>query len=474
MRFLLASLSLCVGLLLVHSVRGEAEGEAGADSLKKIETLQAREAENPQDWKIPFKIGQIYKHERKDCARALPAYERSAEKSGYREAQVLIEMGFCSSKLGQNEKTIQAFERHLALTGGRLDSEKARSLLASAYLRDGHPEKALPFAKPGSPAWIRASDKTMRLEMKIAWKEALGRFRLENEKKIRITLPLDRPYQRLLSYEIKSTGRGVEVSREPVVVGLNRYAEISRGDAWPDEIVLTMLVSQRVASIFEGSGPEMRVVHEAASPLYAEASFNPDNEYSLNDEEFLRIVDASYHRDSPVDVGVRESMDYLRSHFKYARRRLQRKAGALAVWKSGQGDCGFYSMLAMAMLRARGIPVRRLYGLNILRDGSTHVIVEMYDDRTRQWFPHDPIIAHYFGFINPMYIPFSSDLHVHGRKRIDGVAHIDTPEFFWIGNRPDRLRFEVKVGETIVHASTAAATLDLEPSEKATLTYPDL
>ena len=448
------------------------------DPQRTIAIYMEKEQKIPADWKIPFSIGQLYKHKLKDCESALAPYERAMEKSAYSEWLPVIEAGYCYLKLKRDYRALTALEKYLT-GGGAITTPLSRAFVAQVYSRNGSPEKALPFAISGSALWNRASTKTIKLDWRIPLNSALNGMRLASRDRIRITLPPDRPYQKLLSWSITETSeinlRGFSIRKSTVEINDNRYAELRRGsDGWPEEVLLHIEVEQKMFSMFRDGKPNIPTITDPLSPLYEPAHLNPRNEYSLETPEFIAIATKAAGTNSSTAERTKALLNYLRANFKYAERLVSPSAGALAVLRSGQGDCGFYSFMAMALLRTQEIPVRRAYGMNLLRKGTTHAIIEIFDEATGQWFPHDPIIASYYGFINPMYVVFSSDPDKHGKKTIDGIAHISTPLFWWVNRSERHLEFSILVDGKEIHSSTQSQSdEDLEPSEKRPVSHPD-
>lgn len=467
--FVVASTSRFVSADLL----GEAPREK--DPRRAIEQLLEDEKANPDRWEIPFAIAQKYKHTLKDCASALPHYERAMQKSAWKELRPIVEAGYCHSDTERNQRIITWFERYLA-TGGQVTGEKSLDLLARAYYRSGWPEKALRFAAPGSSIWKQAATKIIELDVSIQLAQNLRGIHAEKDNRIRITLPLERPYQRLLEFKvITKDERSPILAKDAGTIGENHYAELTRNGAdWPDEVTLSVRVEQKIESQFQEGGPRLDPVTDPANPLFAAAHLNPQNEYSLETPEFRDMILRASDSQPDTSAKVRASLGFLRANFRYAERKVSRSAGALAVLRSGQGDCGFFSMLGMAILRVHQVPVRRVFGLNLRLAGTTHVIIEIYDARTGRWFPHDPIIPAYYGFINPMYVPFTTDEHIHGNKRVDGILHMSTPGLRWNGVQNERYTFVVRIGDQIVHSSSSPGdTADLEPAEKRPVIFVD-
>jgi len=445
---------------------------------RAITLYMEAEQKSPVDWKIPFFIGQLYKHKLKDCASAVGPYERAMEKSSYSEWLPVIEAGYCFAKLKRDDRALTTVEKYLA-AGGAITTQNSRDFLAGMYSRNGLPEKALPFASKGSALWSRASTKTIRLDWRIPLDLALTKIRLASRDRIRITLPPDRPYQKLLAWSIIETpetiNSGFSVNNNTIAIDDNRYVELCRGpNNWPKEILLHLEIEQKMSSMFKDGKPNIVAIKDLSSPLYEAAHLNPRNEYSLESPEFLSIASTASGTNDLLAVKTKALLNYLRANFKYDKRRVPRSEGALAVLRSGQGDCGFYSFMAMALLRTQGIPVRFVYGLNLLRKGTTHAIIEIYDSATNQWFPHDPIIASYYGVINPMYVVFSSDTDRHRKKIIDDIVHIDTPRFWWDGGTERHFDFSILVEGKEIHSSKQnPSDEDMEPSEKRPVSQPD-
>ena len=437
-------------------------------SEEKLEKLIANEKENPSDWKIPYQIGQIFKHKKKSCSSALPHYERALEKSGHREIRLIVEAGSCQLALGDPQGALAHMEKFLSL-GGKPESPVARGYTARLFFQNGMPDKALEYADKGTSLYNKLSPKVFRLEWKLALAYEMNRGKRKADTVLRLTLPFEAPYQHLASWSIQSANPAeqswMSVAQQPIVFGENQYAELRRiGPAWPEEIVLTLEVHQTPYSIFSHGRPEVLAATDVNSPFFDAANLNPRNMFSLSEPEFQAMGVTAIEGASSNTDKLRNIMNYVRRHMKYAPRKVKSSEGALAILKSGQGDCYFYTLTAMGLARTQHLAVRSLYGVTFNNQGSTHVILEAYDANRAEWFPVDPQASAYFGRINAMYVPFSRHPQSHGVRRFDGILHIDTPFLRKQAGKLRPLAISVSVDGQVIHSSGRAMN-DSEASE---------
>ncbi|TGL60252.1 transglutaminase domain-containing protein [Leptospira ognonensis] len=246
----------------------------------------------------------------------------------------------------------------------------------------------------------------------------------------------------------------------------NQFFEIekSQSEEWPETIQLKFKVEQNLKSMT--SRPAKLKAARAGDENYAWASENRDGLFALEDPEFIAKVNQITANGRTLGEKADLALSYLRSHYTYG----ERVSGdSVKEWlDQGTGDCGYFTYIAIGMLRALKIPVRGLYGIGPWADPAPalpHSILEIYDASKNQWFPHDPQSEQLFGVINTSYIPFTAGNPKQDAAVLseDGVWEIDSVWFFWNGSGSDTISFGVQnTGNRI-----ASRSLKLESTKKA-------
>lgn len=125
------------------------------------------------------------------------------------------------------------------------------------------------------------------------------------------------------------------------------------------------------------------------------------------------------------------------------------RRGAVDMLISRHGDCGQFSVLLVALLRARGVPARPLFGTVVLEKGAVpHAWVELWIDGVG-WIAADPTVANvealsilprakprtYFGDLGGSYFAFSIGVDLEfGMRYGSPVRPVPLPVF--AGRRP--------------------------------------
>lgn len=229
-----------------------------------------------------------------------------------------------------------------------------------------------------------------------------------------------------------------------------------------ERVRLRLNVEQRVVRSIS-TRPAGLAAARPGDPVHAWASENKNGLFSLDNAAFRarirEITGAGATSGEKAELALR----WLRANFRYGEKP---EGGAVADWlEYGSGDCGYYTFIAIAMLRALDIPVRGVYGLNPWSDPAPalpHSIIEIYDASTGRWFPHDPQSEALYGVINPAYVAFTAGNPAQDAavRAPDGVWELDTVWFFWEGSGRDTLAYTVRSAGASTVASRSA---DLAP-----------
>lgn len=419
-------------------------------------------AQEPDSWSRPFMVGYTLKAYLKNPGEALPFLEKAAslakgeDEVAYREyVQCLEILKRYDDAIAQNLAGQKALQRN-----GKTPSAWFTENLAWVYYLKGDIANAARYAPPGSWVSSQIADRTIEIDWKLRLPQLLESWRLSDQKTIRLTLPIDRPYQKLLSARATSPGREKIRTRRVASRG-NQFIELTRlGDAWPDQIRLQLSVEQNIRPI--ASHPAGLRRAKPGEAEYPWASENADGLFALDNPEFIekmnRIAADGRTPGEKADILLR----HLRANFKYGEKP---QGGNVNDWlEFGSGDCGYFTFIAIAMLRSQGIPVRGLYGVGPWTDpppALPHSILEIYDASTGRWFPHDPQSDHLFGIINPSYVPFTAGNPKNDAAVLapDNVWEIDTVWFFWTGSGKETIAYNVRL-----KSQTASRAMPEKPS----------
>jgi len=133
--------------------------------------------------------------------------------------------------------------------------------------------------------------------------------------------------------------------------------------------------------------------------------------------------------------------------------------GAAAALRSGQGDCTEFTTLAVALLRASGVPARVLLGYTAgAQDTPFHDWLEFYVP-DRGWVPMDPTWgrhgADYFGRMDNRHVVKKRGFLPLGDKVYEGFV------YWWSGEKPD-ISDEISFRpETLWHSLPASTTASI-------------
>lgn len=398
-------------------------------------------------WSRPFMAGYTLKVYLKRPAEALDYLARAAslvqgeDEIAYREyVQCLEILGKTDEAIKQNQSA-----QRILREKGKTPTPWFAENLAWLYYQKGDFANAARLAPPGSWVSQQVQDRSIEIDWKIRLTQLLEAWRLQDQKTIRLTLPVDRPYQKLVSAKV--TGIGPQRIRTRRVSSRgNQFVELTRtGDTWPEQVRLQLSVEQNMRPI--ASHPAGLRRASSSDAEYAWASENADGLFALDNPQFISRMNTIARDGRTPGEKADILLRYLRANFKYGEKA---EGGNVNDWlEFGSGDCGYFTFIAIAMLRSQGIPVRGLYGIGPWNDPAPalpHSILEIYDASTGQWFPHDPQSENLFGVINPSYVPFTAGSPKNEAAVLtDGIWEIDTVWFFWTGSGKDTIAYNVKL-----------------------------
>jgi len=444
-----------------------------------LEFFQEAVQRDASQWAGHFMIGYVLRQYLKRPEEALPYFQKSLTLNTQEDPQPYAQMAVCMMDLGRIDESMEWNRKAQAAYKAQnkpIDDWLIENY-AWAYFKKGDSTTAFRIAPMASwlKKWLAPKKIDVRWDIKFA--EALAKWNMLDKTRVRITLPLDRPYQTMDSFRFgasyKQGQRQVTTSRVTAAAGGNRFLEIRRrpSDEWPETIRLTITISQNMNSLVPTRPAGLQ---EAApgSPEYPYATEDRGGWYGINNPEFQEIVRNAASGGRTTGEKAELALGFLRRHFKYDTRIAF--DNVFEMYKSGQGDCGYFTEITISFLRIMKVPVRFVYGLNAgFNPPLPHAIVEIYDASNRRWFPHDPQTAELYGIIDPTYIPFSS---FSARSYAietgsDGVPEIDTMQFFWTGSGNDSLAVQIQnqglasVSERSTDAAGPPAFLHLPSSQ---------
>jgi len=447
-------------------IEGRDELYTNHNPQKALDLFEAFAAKHPDEWRPPYMIGIVYNGFIKDPEKASPYFERAVKLSHGKEGAPLEEMGGIMNFRNRFADALGFFKKaeNAYIAAGQGVPDSLKDSRAYTYFKMGDAEKAWNAASDGG--WLKTylAPRTIDVKWKINFAHAMKLWNLEDEKVLRITLPLERSYQKTVSLRIEPSDPSIKTRR--VAFRDNRFVELSRGDQpWPETLELTMRVTQNFKNL-TARPARLQPIEDQEDPLWFFASDNDRGYHSLDNPEFVALVRRVTASGKTTGEKVDLAMRYLRAHFKYADRIADKDT--YEILKSGQGDCGYYTTVAIAMLRVLHVPVRFMYGLYAgFNPPEPHAIIEIYDASTRKWFPHDPQFDELFGIIDPTYIttsvfPSISDALL---RADDGIVDVDIMQFYWSGSSNDTLVVNIaSQGTHVAQRSMEAAESPLKHS----------
>ncbi|WP_411824494.1 transglutaminase domain-containing protein [Leptospira sp. 'Mane'] len=416
--------------------------ESALSSFQKAYQLE------PNIWSRPYMIGYTLKNYLKKPEEAIIYLEKSWDLNSEGNELPFKETIICLEQLGKIDLAISKNTKAQAAlkSANKTPSPWFMENLSWLYWTKGDINKALQSAPEGSWVKNQLAPRTVEIDWKIQITKLLSAWKLQDTDKLRITIPLDRPYQRLISVNLDSTNPTLSTKRKTSRGNQFLELEKQKGTDWPEEIRLQLKLEQNLKSMT--SRPAKLKAASPEHPNYIWAIENRDGLFSLDNPEFLKKVEEITSNGRSTGEKAELALQYLRKNYKYGERV---EGNSVKEWlDQGTGDCGYFTYIAIGMLRALKIPVRGIYGLGPWNDpppALPHSILEIYDASKDQWFPHDPQSDQLYGVINPSYIAFTAgnpkqDAAVFAE---DGVWEIDTVWFFWNGSGKETLSYSINM-----------------------------
>ncbi len=431
-----------------------------------IRLFSQAHAVDGRQWPAPFMVGYIYRSSLKQPAQAVPYLQKSAELAP--DAPLPFnELTVAYAELGRFGEALEAGKRALSVyeTKGEAPSDWLRNHVAYLYFKNGDIPTAQETATPDSGLAKMLKPKQIDIRWPVNLAETFRKWGVRENERVAITLPVDRPYHTLISANVEGAGIGLS----KLEARGNRFLVLTRrGEEWPDQAVLSFRVRQTLVAELPGRRADFRAVTDESDPNYDFATDNGGGYYSQTESDFRdfveRVTSSADSEGEKADILLR----HLRANFRYGPRRADRNI--YEIFRSGTGDCGYYTVVAMGFLRARKIPVRFLYGFNaVYNPPLPHAVVEIYEAGKDRWVPHDPQSDDYYGLNNPGFVAFTAYPVDTGNPRSwnpstpDNIRYVDTMNFFWADSQVAR-RQQVTVRELEVASRAVVRRRALKPA----------
>ena len=435
-----------------------------------IRLFQQAHQVDPRQWPAPFMVGYIYRSDLKQPAAAA-AYLEKAAALGPESPLPLNELTATYAELGRFVQALDTGKAALALyeSKGEAPSDWLRNHVAWLHFKQGDVAAALQTATPGNGLFKLLRPKEITIRWPVSLAAVFRKWGVGSEEKVAITVPVDRPYQTLVSADVL-VSEGF-ISTEKLEARGNRFLVLSRSaGAWPEQATLVFRVHQTIVGELPGRKGQFAAANED-DPNFEFAVYDGGGYFSQSDARLVDLVARTSAAASTEGEKADLLLRHLRANFRYGARTADRNI--LEIFQSGSGDCGYYAVVAMGFLRARRIPVRFLYGFNaVYNPPLPHAVIEMYEAGRDRWVPHDPQADDYFGIINPGFVAFTayppdaSDPRSWNPQTAGGIRYVDTMNFFWSDSGIAR-RQQIAVRDLDVPARSLARKRSLRPPSGA-------
>lgn len=211
---------------------------------------------------------------------------------------------------------------------------------------------------------------------------------------VRIRIPIDTYYHRLVSYE--SDPEPIRIEN----VGKHRHAVYDFTKGTPDAIQIKVRVNLTPTDGY--TLPPSRSGKAAREELAAYTS--PTDFYVLDYPPMVKVIEEVTTLTQTEREKVEAIVNWISQNVTYMTLlpRFKDKEVTRADWPAFKdstelfdekwGHCGHFSQIAVAMLRSVNIPSRTVYGLYAGADGNvaTHLTVEYYDSALSRWVYVEP------------------------------------------------------------------------------------
>lgn len=202
--------------------------------------------------------------------------------------------------------------------------------------------------------------------------------------------PIEWVGQRNVAFEVVSptpTSQGVD----PVFGNGIYYWNVSDFPRAGTSLPITIQFSFTAFEVVARIQPDEIKPYNTESPLY-KLYTRPEQFIESNDPQIIEIADRLAGDETNPYLLARKFYDYvtITAHYRLVGKGL---LGAKALLANGEGECGDYASLFIALARVKGIPARSVVGYWAISGvDHTHVWAEFYLEGIG-WVPVDPTIG---------------------------------------------------------------------------------
>ena len=295
-------------------------------------------------------------------------------------------------KTGQEKQLLQLLKQHPQ----RMSSSKRKQELYCKtadyyYKQKNNIKKALYYAKLAgrhTRIYKRLSPRILTLTLNLRFRKMMERHLAHRYQPgiIRITLPIDRPYQKILSVTSKPAYRRIFKVKD------RNYIEFDFTGGYPERLIIAIRVKYKVVNAMP-----KRIV--AVTDPNAEQYYytkNATRQYDINNPILIRFIKKLTAKKRTLKEKVIAVWRWLprNLHFKGSLIRQMRRSGRYRklppirkisdVYRYRYcRDCGDISDLFIGLMRILKIPARRLGTM-------THIQAEIYNAETGRWMYIEP------------------------------------------------------------------------------------
>lgn len=309
-----------------------------------------------------------------------------------------------------------------------IKDQNIKNMIGRAYYMVGNLESAKKLYQKGSTAWNEIANKRITLKGKLPIQKFWGPLSSQNYSKIRLSLPLDRKYQKMVSAEFRNSKSEVIPYKEILYDGYH-FAEFPIEIVNESFIIIKIVVDQTPIGQVQDSN--LSFYTYTGDPKDSDFGY-PFQSFSYfdTDIEFQKLAKKISDSENDLNQKILKSLEYLRANFQWHVDRGNFKKLSESLRRK-KGDCFSYTYIGMGFFKYNKIPTHFLYGIYAgdakQTDGSlnTHAILEYLQNDSMEWIPLDPQGGSP-GIINPFYIPFMAPrVENEIQTSTDGIPEMD-------------------------------------------------
>lgn len=197
----------------------------------------------------------------------------------------------------------------------------------------------------------------------------------------------------------------------------NKIAYFYKESPWPTPMRLLNRI--KIQAVFPISK-----ISSSSRPGIGAQFLRPNRSVQSDNAVIRKLANTLTKKLQTDEEKVRRCFDFVVGYLTYANP-IRGLYSSLQALSDRSVDCGGFSTLLAALLRAGNIPARCIFGWAIQSKFGYHAWVEFFDQQKHFWIPCDPSVAHLgkrtkldagFGFIHDERVTFSvgEDLVLEG------------------------------------------------------------